>query len=73
MHCVMRILYYLDKPLLQAAGENHHNIPTENLGRLGFGVHKHHRSHCNSAAQQMCWPRVPSHETDTFDFNTHYH
>lgn len=57
----MRRVY---KPL----GENHYQKP---WGRLGFGIHKHHRS--SSAVQKMCWPRVLSHETDTFDFNTHYH
>lgn len=59
----MRRVY---KPL----GKNHYQKP---WGRLGFGIHKHHRARCSSAVQKMCWPRVLSHETDTFDFNTHYH
>jgi len=70
MRCVINLVY---KPLYYYRQKAKIIKPTENLGRLGFGIHKHHRSHCSSAAQKMCWPRVPSHETDTFDFNTHYY
>lgn len=45
---------------------------TENLGRLGFW-HRRRVAPVFPYGRRICWPRVLSHETDTFDFNTHYH